>query len=284
MNRHRSIAVLLCAALLSGCNIFDDSAVQELATAPILTTARIKFHNFSPSSVGVDFFSDGVKMSAVLSGSCSPLLPTTADTIKAKCAAAGIEATTGVGYGTCTAGVCTAGPAAGGLYSAITAGAHTLVAKMAAKDTVVATVTQTIDNNKYYSFFMSGIYNTTSKTAEAFVVEDPIPATIDYTVAHVRLVNAISNGTTDLNLFVQSTATGSTETAVGGAVVYKAAGTFVTVPVGTYDIRVRYTGVGTNLIARTTLSLLGGRVYTITSRGSTATAATLGLDFTQNNR
>jgi hypothetical protein len=269
MKRHTSIAVLLCAALLSSCDLFDENAVQDI-TGPMPTTSRIKFHNFSPSSVGVNFFANDVKMTAVSITRCTNPVP--ADT--AACRSTGIESTTGVVY---------SGLASAGLYSAITPGQYTLTAKMAAKDTIVSTVAQTIENGKYYSFFMSGIYNTTTKTAEAFIVEDPIPTgTLDFNVAHVRFVNAISNGTGDLNLFVTNATT--PETPVGGAVAYKAAGAFTTVPAGTYDVRARYTGAGTNLITRTGLSLVGGRVYTITSRGSTATATTLGLDFTQNQQ
>jgi hypothetical protein len=54
------------------------------------------------------------------------------------------------------------------------------------------------------------------------------------------------------------------------------------VPAGTYSFAARYPGSATNVITRTGLSLLGGRVYTITARGSTATA--LAFDFTENQR
>lgn len=182
--------------------------------------------------------------------------------------------TTGTAYGAL---------AASGLYFGLAPGQTTLTAKMAAKDTVVSSVAQAIAAGKYYSFFMSGIYNTTTKTAEAFVVEDVIPATVDYSVALVRLVNAISNGTGDLNLVATNTTT-TTSTNVGPAVAYKAAGAFVALAPGTYDFDVRYTGASTNLVRRTGLSLEGGRVYTITARGSTATASTLGADFTSNQR
>jgi hypothetical protein len=267
--------------VLSSCGLFDENAVQDI-TGPTPTTSRIKFHNFSPSSVGVNFFANDVKMTAVSTTACTPL--PTVDSLRAKCQAAGIETTTGVVYGTCTAGACTGGSASGGLYAAIAPAQYTLTAKMAAKDTIVSTVTQTIEDAKYYTFIMGGIYNTTTKTAEAFVIEDPIPTgAIDYTVAHVRFVNAISNATGALNLFATNTTT-STETAVGGAVAYKAAGAFMTLPAGTYDLRARYTGVSASLITRTGLSLVGGRAYTVTSRGSTATASTLGLDFTSNQR
>lgn len=270
MHRHRSLAVLLCAAVLSSCNWYDDVGVRDIsAPAP---SSRIKFHNFSPGSVGVNFFANDQKLSAVLTGVCGS--PTTAADSTA-CATTGIESTTGTGYG---------GLASSGLYDAIAPGQYTFVAKVAAKDDVVSTLSQAIEDGKYYSFFMSGVYNATSKTAEAFIIEDPIPAgPADYTVAYVRLVNAVSNATGPLTLYVTNAET-KTETAIGSAVAYKSAGAFVAVPAGTYSLAVRYTGSSTNVISRTGLAFLGGRVYTVSARGSTATTSTLGLDFTQNQQ
>jgi hypothetical protein len=172
----------------------------------------------------------------------------------------------------------------GSHYDAIAPGQYALAAKIAAQSSVVSTLSQTVADGKYYSYFMSGVYNTTSKTAEAFIVEDPIPAgPADYTVANVRFVNAVSNGTGPLTLYVTNAET-KAETAIGSAVAYKSAGAFVTVPVGTYSLAVRYSGSTTNVISRTGLAFLGGRVYTVTARGSTATTSTLGLDFTENQR
>lgn len=264
------MAVLLSAALLASCDLFGDTGVRDL-TAP-LPSARVKFHNFSPSSVGVNFFANDVKMTAVLTTACTA--PTTAADSTA-CATTGIESATGVTYG---------GTASGGRYDAIDPGQYTFAAKIASKPDVVSTTAGTVAAGKYYSFFLSGIYNTTTKAAESFLIEDPVPTgDPDYTVATVRFVNAVSNGTGDLNLSVTNTET-STATVIGGAVAYKTGGVFVTVPAGTYNLAARYTGSSTNVISRTAVSLLGGRVYTITSRGSTATASTLGLDLTENQR
>lgn len=267
MNRHLSVAALLSAALLAACG---KDAVRDIS-APTMPSSRIKFHNFSPSSVGVNFFANDQKVTAVLTSAC--FKPTTAADSTA-CATTGIESATGTTYGNV---------ASGGRYDAIDPGQYTLAAKIAAQTTTVSTLSQTIADGKYYSFFMSGIYNTGTQTSEAFIVEDPIPTDTDYTKAYVRLVNAVSNATGPLTLYVTNVDT-QTETAIGSAVAYKAAGTFVSVPAGTYNVAVRYTGSNTNVIARTGIALLGGHVYTITSRGSTATASTLGLDFTENQR
>lgn len=270
MHRQLSLAVLLSAAVLSSCNWYDGTGVRDISEP--VPSARIKFHNFSPSSVGVNFYANDVKMTAVLTGSCgSPA--TAADSTS--CATTGIESATGTAYG---------GLGSGGLYDAITPGQYTLTAKIAAKPDVVATATQAIADGKYYSFFMSGVYNTTSKTAEAFVVEDPIPTgPVDYSVAYVRLVNAVSNATGPLTLYATNAETKAVA-AVGGAVAYKSAGAFVSVPAGTYSLAVQYTGSTTSVISRTSAAFVGGRVYTVTARGSTATSSTLFLDLTENQR
>jgi hypothetical protein len=263
----RSVAALLVGVLVSSCKIFDETAVQSVADPDPLPGSRIKFHNFAPSSVGVNFFANDVKMTAVSSTSCTPL--PTVDSLRTRCQQTGIESATGTIYG---------GLASGERYLSIEPGQYTLASKRASFDTVVSTLSQAIEANKYYSFFMSGIYSATgTPRADAFVVEDPIPAgDLDFTVAHVRFVNAISNGTGDLNLFVTQVATPTPpEITVGGATAYKAAGTFMAVPAGTYNLRIAYTGAGANLITRSAISLVGGRVYTITARGNTATASTL---------
>jgi hypothetical protein len=271
MTRHRSIAALLCAGVLASCSLYDKNAVQDIAGPA--ANSRIKFHNFSPGSVGVNFFANNVKMNAISVSRC--VAPVPADTLA--CRTTGIESTTGVAF---------ASLGSGGLYAAITPAAYTLTAKIAATDTVVSTVSQSIEDKKYYSFFMSGIYSTTSKTAEAFIVEDPIPAgTIDFSTAYVRFVNAVSNASGSMTLYAKNTTT-SVETAVGTAVAYKAAGTFTALPFGTYDVGARLAGQATNVtgLSRTTLSFVGGRVYTITALGNTATASTMSLDFTSNQR
>src|SRR6266545_1093286 len=110
MTIHRSIAALLCAGVLTSCRLFDTNAVQDIAApAP---NSRIKFHNFSPGSVGVNFFANNVKMTAISSSRC--VAPVPADTLA--CKTTGIEATTGVAF---------ASVASGGLYAAIASGQYT---------------------------------------------------------------------------------------------------------------------------------------------------------------
>lgn len=246
MNRYASLAALLCAGLLSSCGT---NAVRDISGPPP-AASRIKFFNFGVNAPGVNFYANGTKMTAITS-------------------ATGTESTTGIIYG---------GVGAGGAYSAIAPGQYTLTGRIAAatdKDLAVSTVTTPIADGKYYSYYMSGFYNATAKTVDGFVVEDPVVAPTDFSVATVRFVNALSNAN-PMTLYARDSTTGN-EFTLGAAVAYKSAGAFTALPAGFYDLRTRYTGSSTNAITRTGVSFLGGRVYTITARGDitvTSTTAT----------
>jgi hypothetical protein len=256
MHRYRSLALAVCAVALAAC---DKNGRQDI-TAPA-TGTFVKFFNFGVTAPGVNFYANTQKMTAISSTTCSPPADTTA-----LCRTTGGESTTGVAYG--AAG-------SGGLYGAIASGQITLAGKIAAavdKDLAIATVAAQLDAGKYYSFFVSGIYDATAKKVDAFVVEDPIPSTIDPTQAYVRFVNAVSNSQ-PMTLFAKSTVTGN-ESAAGGAIAYKAAGTFTALPGGVYDLNTRNTGSSTNVITRTAVSFVAGRVYTVTARGDAVTTVT----------
>jgi hypothetical protein len=268
MNRYLLIPALLGAALLASCDL-SGSAVQDI-TAPA-ASARIKFHNFSPSAGGVNFFGNGTKLTAVASSACQA--PATGADSTA-CTTTGLESTIGTKYGQV---------ASGGLYDAVSPGDYTFTADLAGTSTVVSTATQTIADGKYYSFFMSGPYDAGSNTAESFVVEDPIPTTVEDTVVYVRFVNAVSNATDALTLYVTNTETKEVS-AIGSAVPYKSAGAFETLTPGTYTLSARYPGSSTNVITRSSaVTMGGGHVYTVTGYGTTV-GSKLALDFTQNQR
>lgn len=257
MNRHLSFAALACAALLSACG---KDAVKEI-TGPV-PGSQIKFFNFAVGAPGVNFYANTTKMTAI--GTAS-----------------GTESTLGTGYG--SAG-------ASGLYTAITPGQYDLAAKTpAASDTgaAVSEVSMTLEAGKQYSYYQSGLYNSTTKTADAFVIEDDIPTRIDYSIADVRFVNAVSNATGPIVLYVTNTDTAAhmPETAIGTGVGYKSASAFTALPEGAYNISARYVGSSTNIVTRNGLGFNGGRVYTITIRGdatSSASATKPALDFTSN--
>lgn len=245
MSNHRSIASLLCAALLASCG---QNAVQDI-TGP-LPSARIKFFNFGVNAPAVNFYANTAKMTAISS-------------------ATGVESTNGTSYG---------GVGSGGFYSAIAPGQYTVTGKIAAatdKDLVVSTVAATIADGKNYSVYLSGFYDATAKTVGGFVVEDPFVANIDYSVAYVRFVHAMSNAN-PMTLYAKNTTTG-TEVAVGSLVGYKAGGEFTSLPSGVYDLGARYASAATNAISRTAVSFSAGKVYTIGARGDitvTSTSAT----------
>lgn len=244
MKPFRTFSALLGALVLASCS-FEKNAVQDI-TGP-LASARIKFFHFGVNAPGVNFYAGDAKVTAITS-------------------ATGVESTTGVVYG---------GVGSGGFYSAVDPGQYVLTGKIAAtvdKDLSISPVTATIADGKAYSYYMSGFYNTATKTVEGFVVEDAFPAAIDFTQAYVRFVNAISNSA-PMTLFARNTTT-TTEVPVGGLVAYKAAGAFTALPAGTYDLNTRESGATANKISRTAVSFVAGRVYTIGARGDITVVST----------
>ena len=242
MTRYTSMAALVLAGLLSACG---KKEVQSL-TGPT-AASRIRFFNFGVNAPSVNFYANDTKMTAIQSTT-------------------GTEATTGIAYG---------GVGAGGAYSAIDPGQYSVTGRIAAatdKDLPIATVNTTIADGKYYSFYISGFYNTTAKTVESFVVEDDFAVPTDFTAATVRFVNALSNAN-PMTLYAKNTTTGA-EVPIGGEVAYKVAGTFVNIPAGGYDLSTRYTGSSTNVLTRPSVSFAGGRVYTVTARGDITVAST----------
>jgi hypothetical protein len=264
MTRLRSAALLVAAALLAGC---EKGGPQDILGA--VPGSRVKFFNFGVNTPSVNFYAGNQKMTAISSTT-------------------GVESTIGTASG--AAG-------AGGLYTGLTAGQYPLTARISAatdKDLPISTVNQNLENGKAYSFYVSGIYNTTSKTADAFVIEDPIPEPPDYTVVTLRFVNAISNSQA-MQLVVRNPVTG-VEAAVGTAVPYKGATQFVSLPAnssvfvgasGTWELITRAPGSTTNLVTRTGVGFSTGRAVTVTARGdmtvtSTTAATRPQLDITSN--
>jgi len=269
MNRdmisYRSFALLASAVVLGGCG--EKNPAQNIA-APTAGSA-VKFFNFGVNDPSVNFFANDVKLSAGSSASCSG--GANGSTTDPTCLSSGKESTTGTAYGASANG------AGVGLYSSIAAGSYTLSGRIAATTDhglAISNTPATFENTKFYSYFLSGIYNTTSKTVEGFVVEDPLPA-FDYTKAYVRFVNAISNAQPMALVITSQTAKPATDIAVGSTVAYKAASPFVAVVPDIYTVVSRYAGSSTNVITRKDVTFAAGRVYTITAYGDiTATTGT----------
>ena len=254
MTRYRAVAASLAVVALAAC---EKTAVQVI-DAPEVPAAQVRFFNFGHGAPGLNFYANTTKLTAISSATCSP---TPTDTVQQRiCRESGAESTTGVVYG---------GVASGGLYTGIAPGDYTLKGLIAAtvdKDLVVASLPTTLAAGKIYSFYTSGPYNTTTKTVDAFIVEDPLPAQ-DWDVAQIRFVNASFNSSAMTLTVRDSTGAARTETAIGGAVAYKSAGTFVSIPAGLYQLYTTNTGSATKVIQRDGVTFAAGRIYTITARG-----------------
>jgi hypothetical protein len=247
MTTPRSLAALACCVALAACSTQDVPNIS--APAP---GSSVKFYNFSSGAPNVNFYANDVKLTGVNSTT-------------------GTEATTGTAFGAV---------AAGGNYAGLTPGQYTLTGRITTtvdNGVAIATVPTTLADGKYYSFYLSGPYNATTKQTDWFMVEDPIPADLDFTVTTVRFVNGNSTSTGPVTLWAKHTVSGDS-VAVGGAIAYKTAGAFVTMPAGVYDLTTRNTGSNTAVQTRAGVSFLIGRVYTVSSRSGTGTV----LDNTAN--
>jgi hypothetical protein len=268
MTRIRFTTALLGVAVLAACS---KDGVQNISGPT--AGAYIKFYNFGVSSPSVNFFANDTKVTAISSTSCTP--PATPP--NPACTAAGVEVTTGTAYGS-------AGNA--GLYSTLAPAQYTFAAKVAtATDNglAIAKLSSTLETGKYYSLYTSGVYDPAAKTTDAFIVEDAFPPNIDFTHTNVRFVNAIYNSQ-PMILYAKNTTTGA-EVAVGSTVAYKSGGAFTALPAGVYDLNTRTSGSSTNVVTRTAVSFVAGRVYTVSARGdlvSTVTANKPALDNTAN--
>jgi uncharacterized protein DUF4397 len=244
MTPPRYLAMLACAATLVACS---KDAVQ-IISAP-LSGASVKFYNFSMGAPGVNFFANDVQLTALRSDS-------------------GAATKSGTTYGNL---------AAGGLYSAVPTGQVSLTGRIgtvADAGVTIATVPAPLADGKFYSLYLSGPYNATTKSSDAFIIEDPMPA-FDYVKANVRFVNAIANAPNPMVLWAKSTTVGDS-VAIGGpaGIAYKGATPFVPIRGDAYDLVVRYPGSNTAVITLAAQSLSVGRVYTISSRGDITITST----------
>ena len=262
MTRIRSLAALLCVAALGACGT---NAVQDI-TRPVAGLAFVRFHNLSVGSPSVNFYANDQKLTAISATTCSPP-PATPNPL---CTTTGIEATIGTAYGS---------SALGGNYASVAPGTYTLTGRItAAADNglTVASVSAPLAAEKFYSYFMSGIYNSTGKTTDVFVVTDDLPTTFDYTKAYVRIVNASSNAPSISATFqLQGT---SALVTVASNVAYKSASPIITIAPGLTDMVFT---LSTGATARATgINFTGGHVFTIALRGDATSTTTTGLALT----
>jgi len=257
MTRIRLIPALLGTVVLAACS---KDAVQNISGPT--AGAYIKFYNFGVNAPTVNFFANDAKLTAISSTSCTPapVPPNPA------CTSTGVESTTGTAYGAV---------GNGGLYSTIAPGQYTFSGKIAtATDNglAVAKLSSTLAEGKYYSLYTAGFYDATAKTMDAFIVEDPFPADIDFTKSYVRFVNASPNSS-PITLYAKNPGTGDS-LVIGSSIAYKSAGAFVPVPGAVYDLTARYSGSNTALAVTTAVSFSNARIYTVSARGDATVTST----------
>lgn len=235
------------------------NAVQEI-DVKVTSGAQVRFFNFSVNAPLVNFYANDTKVTAGLS-------------------ATGKESTTaGVAYGS-------VGPTNN--YALITPGSYSFkgVTPSTATtnpNTAISSLTATVAEGKYYSYYLSGLYSSTTKTSDAFILEDNFPA-IDTATAYVRFVHASAN-IKNLNFVIKNTNT-SEELSVASNIAYKNGSVFVKVANGVYDLFGRYSATPTaNFVTRTNVSFVKGKVYTITMRGDESVPASILLDNTADRK
>lgn len=271
MRLHRTFAAALSAVALAACG---SDAVQEL-TGPV-PTAAVRFFNFSANAPSVHFFAGDRKLTATTSANCQAAQdpPVTAnDTL---CLTVGRQSATGITY---------LNVSANGQYTAIEPGQYTITGRpmtTTGSGTPVSTLPVTIEDGKRYSLYQSGVYDAVTKTTDAFVVEDDVPATIDWSTALVRFVNAAGDSSNAAGNSEPMTLSAVDEdggtVVIGGEVAYQSAGAFVTVPAGAYDLHARVGGSTTDAIAPLDVEFEAGRAYTITALGNMAVTSTTATD------
>ena len=155
-------------------------------------------------------------------------------------------------------------PSSGSNYAIVTPGAQSLsltspATTTATSATAVGTSSITLDDNAYYSLFISG----TGVQPETVLLKDDFSQLTAPTKFYVRFVNLIPNSPTGFDLYILS-ADGKVATPVAQNIAYKAASAFVTLDVITNpSLVLRASGSATNLGTTYTFSsLANGRVLT----------------------
>lgn len=274
MRLHRAFTALAALVTLTAC---EKNAVQDI-TGPALSTG-IRFFNYGINAPQVHFYTGDERLTASNTATCQGAANppvTAADTV---CHTTGVDATTGIAYGSVSSA---------GNYIGIDPGQQVFSGRITAttdKGTTVSSAPATIAEGRVYSYYQTGFYNTTTKSADAFILEDNMPAGYDYTTAYVRFVNASPNAQ-PMTLYLTNLATGETIT-VGGATAYKTGTEFVRVPVAGYNMATRYTGSTQNRILLENIGFEAGGIYTVAARGdmtvtSTTAATRPMLDITVN--
>lgn len=224
-------------------------AVPDI-TKPI-TGAKVRLYNFAYNSPGVNFYANELKISAVTSAN-------------------GSEAVGGVAFGgTYPANQYALAPAGQTKFKAQTSSTNATM-----PNTILASVDKNIEEDKYYSIFTSGVYNATTKTTDAFLIEDTFPAIVDTAQANIRIVNSgFNTSTLDMILTLSKTVNGIVRidtVKIASGIPYKSASQFVGFRPGAYAIVVTDKTSGKK-VTRAATSFLRDRAYTLALRGNLIT-------------
>ena len=169
-------------------------------------------------------------------------------------------------------------PSTGSNYAIVTPGAVSLsltspATTTTASATAIGSSSATLDDNAYYSLFVSG----TGVQPETTLLKDDFAQLTASSKVYVRFVNLIPNGpATGYDLFILS-ADGKTITPVAQAITYKGASAFATLDAFTNPtLALRLPGTTANVGTVTFSNIANGRVLTVFARGlvgRTGTAA-----------
>ncbi|RYE33710.1 MAG: DUF4397 domain-containing protein [Sphingobacteriaceae bacterium] len=256
-----ALTVIVISTFLFSCKKNGFQVIDQKIDA---VTPQIKYFNFGINSPSVNFYASTTKVAGVTSST-------------------GAESTAGVTYGSVY-------PSTN--YSLLTAGTYDFKAQIPSTATAdanlsIATLNATLATSKFYSLYTCGFYNTTTKTSDAFILEDKLPA-IDTSAAYIRFVNAVPNASSAATFSAKNTTT-AVETVLATGVAYKTGSDFVKIPQGIYDLIVRHPSSATTVVTGTLLStsLIKGRLYTLSVRGditvtSTTAVNRLNLSFNTN--
>lgn len=235
--KHIILAVLLLSTIIYSCK---KNAVQEIA-GPV-SGAQVKFFNFALNGPSVNFYANDLKISAVTS-------------------ATGAEFATGTNYSLVFPATNNYAVLAPGTYNF-----KSLIPSTATADAnrVISTLNKSVEIGKYYSLYTCGLYNTTAKTTDAFILEDALPA-IDTSTAYVRFVH-VSYNANPFDFIMKNTTT-LVEIPVASNIAFKTGSAYVKVPSGVYDLILRYPNTTTNVVVRTGVGLVKANTYSFSLRG-----------------
>lgn len=254
--KNKNIVFLVFSFMLSILIYSCKKDAVQIIDKPV-SGAQLKFFNFGVGAPVVNFYANDRKVSAALSATGSE------------------SATAGVAYGAVFPSI--------NSYAVLEPGTYNFKGQRPSTATAdanlaISNLNTTVELGKNYSLYLSGIYNTTAKTVESFIIEDVLPP-VDTSGGYVRFVHAISNAN-PLNLVLKNSLTG-VETVVATNIAYKSASNFVKVPFGTYELYCRYPNSSTNVISRngtSVVSVIRANTYSFSIRGNMTVTSTTAAD------